>query len=449
MTIKSNLTEQIKSLRVAVCDLNGNLRGKRIPYEALDKVLSNQMRMPISVVGVDVWGEDVFGSDSDFDLVLDMGDCDGLCEYTGRDIFTMDWTTNPTAMIPVWLAKESGEPYLADPRRALAAVLERFKGLGLRPVVATELEFYLFDPSEDRPQPPNSPVTGKRLDSDEILSILELNHFDEFFNDVYRICEQNGIPVDSAIAENGCGQFEINLLHVDDALKAADDAILFKQVVKGVARKHAMAASFMAKPYSGRSGSGLHIHFSLLNEQGENVFDDGSEKGSDTLLHAIGGMLSSMAESTLLFAPHYNSYRRLCPGLLAPVNVSWGYENRTTALRVPGGNFKARRIEHRVAGADANPYLVLASVLGAALIGIEQKIQPGKPFGSDAYKLKDTDRLADSWPSAVDKFNRGQFMKQIFDQGLIDIFVACKRQELKVFNNHVSQFEYDSYLEAV
>ena len=443
MTSNINLST-IESLRVAVCDLNGTLRGKRIPASQLNKALDGKVRMPLSVIGVDIWGEDVL----DNAQVFETGDRDGVCEYTGRGVLPIDWTPSPTALIPLWLKEENGEPFSCDPRQSLARIINRFDELGLTPVVATELEFYLFDPENNIPCPPSSPVTGKRLNSDSILSISELDEFDAFFHDVYRACEQHGIPADSAIAENGCGQFEINLLHVDNALKAADDAVLFKNLVKGLARKHNVAASFMAKPYGDRSGSGFHVHFSLLDKNGNNVFDDSTESGSDVLKHAVGGLLNAMPESALLFAPHWNSYRRLAPGSLAPTAISWGYENRTTAVRIPGGPPQARRIEHRVAGADANPYLVIAGILGAALLGIEQQIIPDEPTSGDAYS-SDAQILPTSWQSALETFTQGRMVREIFSDELCQMLIACKKQEMNVFARQVTDFEYLSYLEVV
>ena len=262
--------------------------------------------------------------------------------------------SRPSALIPLWMFDENHQPFLADPRQALAHIANRFHALGLYPVIATELEFYLVDPDADNAVPPISPYTGKRLDSDAIMSIDELDVFGEFLWDVYAECALQNVPADSAIAENGVGQFEINLRHVDNPLKAADDAILFKRIIKGVARKHRFAATFMAKPYGPRSGSGFHVHFSLLDKNGRNVFDNGTEDGSPMLANAVAGMLKAMPESALLFAPHFNSFRRLRPDTHAPTSVSWGYENRTTAIRIPGGSNEARRIEHRDAGADAN-----------------------------------------------------------------------------------------------
>ncbi|MDE0097829.1 MAG: glutamine synthetase family protein [Gammaproteobacteria bacterium] len=435
---------EIQSLRVAVCDLNGNMRGKSVPIHQAKKALEGHLRMPLSVSRVDIWGEDIADGESDFET----GDADGICEWTGRKISPVDWLAKPTALIPLWLRQEDGSVFPGDSRRALAAVVERFSALGLTAVVATELEFYLVDPNANPPMPPKSPITGRRLDGDGVLSIDELDQFEAFINDVYAACTAQNIPADAAIAENGAGQFELNLLHADDPLKAADDAVLFKRLVKGIARKHGFAASFMAKPYGDRAGNSMHVHFSLLDENGNNVFNDGTDLGSVTLRHAVGGLLGAMTESTLLFAPHLNSYRRLQPGSLAPTGVSWGYENRTAAIRIPGGSYSARRIEHRVAGADANPYLVLAGVLGAAAEGIEQQVQPTEPVVGNAY-TQTTKYLPFDWASAIEAFEQGRYMERIFSPVLRKMLASCKRQELKVFTGRVTDFEYHSYLETV
>ncbi len=436
--------DDIQSLRAAVCDLNGVMRGKRIPVEQARKALEGKLRMPFSLIGLDIWGEDIQGDP----LVFSTGDADGLCEWTGRGILPVAWTAHPTALLPLWLTHEDGAPFLADPRRALAAVLERYRALGLTPVAATELEFYLVDPESQRPIGPVSPVTGRRLDSDAALSIDEIDDFEAFIYDVYEACRMQGIPVDTAIAENGVGQFEINLNHVPDALRAADDAVYFKRTVKGIARKHGFVACFMAKPYGERAGNGFHVHFSLADAQGRNVFDDGSDQGSEMMRHAVGGLLSAMAESTLVFAPHYNSYRRLRPKSYAPTAVAWGYENRMVAIRIPGGPSAARRIEHRVSGADANPYLVLASILGAALIGIERELSPGEPSTTDVYD-RQLPKLPPDWASAIAAFEAGPRVAEIFPGVLRDAFVACKRQELNTFALNVSDFEIETYLESV
>ncbi|WCE66162.1 glutamine synthetase family protein [Sulfitobacter faviae] len=435
---------EIESIFACVCDLNGTMRGKRVPADQVSKVVEGGLRLPLSIVGMDIWGEDVENSE----LVFETGDSDGLCDFTGRPLMPITWTTRPTALAMLWMRQENGKPFPGDPRRALAEVAARFKARGLTPVVATELEFYLFDPTEDHPQAPCCPVTGKRLDSDGALSLDELQHFDEFLNEVYDACELQGIPADAAISENGAGQFEINMRHVDDPLRAADDAVLFKRLVRGIARKHGFAATFMAKPYGDLAGSGFHVHFSLVDENGVNVFDNGGEEGTALMLNAVAGLLATMQQNTLTFAPHENSYRRLLPGAHAPTNVAWGYENRTAAIRIPGGDPKARRIEHRVAGADANPYLVLTSILGGALLGIEQDMQPVAPITGDAYTMK-LDNLPLDWATAIDAFRKGPDVPGLFSARLQTMMVECKTQELRKFARQVTHFEYDTYLEIV
>ncbi len=436
--------DDITSVQAAVCDLNGILRGKRIPVHQLEKVLDGSMRMPLSIVGVDVWGEDIVGNRQ----VFTHGDSDGYCMPTGRGVIPVNWSSRPSALIPLWMFEEGARPFAGDPRQALARILERYEALELTPVVATELEFYLVDAEASTAVPPVSPYTGKRLDSDAILSIDELSDFGDFFFDVYDECSKQNIPADAALAENGIGQFEINMLHTADPLKAADDVVLFKRLVKGVARKHGLSATFMAKPYGTRSGSGFHVHMNLIDADGHNVFDDGTSEGSSMLAHAVGGLLAGMAESTLTFAPHFNSYRRLRPDTHAPTSASWGYENRTTAIRIPGGNPASRRIEHRVAGADANPYLVLSAILGAALYGIENQMLPPDPFVGRAYSER-LPKLPADWASAVNAFEDGEIVPTFFDEVLRNMLVACKRQEMSGFASNVTDFEFAAYLEIV
>jgi glutamine synthetase len=434
----------ITSLRAAVCDLNGILRGKRVPVAQARKVLEGQMRMPYSIAFLDIWGEDV----ADNPLVWKAGDVDGRCAPTGRGFLPMDWLGTPSALMPLVLVEEDGAPYPGDPRQALAAVVARYAALGLTPVVATELEFYLVDTSGDEPTPPKSPVTHKFLDGDGALSIDDLDHFEAFFTDVYAACDAHGIPVDSAISENGGGQFEINLLHVADPLKAADDALYFKRFVKGIARKYGLAASFMAKPFLDRAGNGFHVHFSLLDRDGRNVFDDGGPDGTETMRHAVGGLLDMMRASALVFAPHLNSYRRLQPNAHAPTEVIWAYESRHAAIRIPGGAPAARRVEHRVAGADANPYLVLAAILGAALEGIEGRIAAPAPLVAVEDEASGATLPLD-WKLAIRAFEESQRMHRVFAPVLRDSFVGMKKQELQVFSRQISPFEHETYLEIV
>ena len=435
---------QVRTIRVAASDLNGQPRGKRVPARFAHKAIEGGTRFPLSVLNLDIWGEDI----DDSPLVFEAGDADGVLWPTDRGFVPMPWLEAPTALLPLWMYRENGQPFEGDPRHALNAVVQRYKARGLTPVVAMELEFFLIDDSTRNLQVPVSPRSGKRRKAGEILSIRVLDQFDKFFTDLYDACEAMDIPADTAISEAGLGQFEINLMHCDDALRAADDAWLFKMLVKGLARRHGFAASFMAKPYRDYSGSGMHTHFSLLDEAGRNVFDDGGPRGTETLHHAIAGCLEAMHDTTLIFAPHLNSYDRLVPEAHAPTGIAWAYENRTTAIRVPSGNPAARRIEHRVAGGDVNPYLSLAAILGAALAGIEDGKAPPDPIKGNAYAL-DLPQIPGDWPGAVAAFEASDIVARIFSPELIRNMVLTKRQEIRFMQELDPAEQVDIYLDTV
>jgi glutamine synthetase len=435
---------QVRTIRVAASDVNGQARGKRVPARFADKVLDGGTRFPLSVLNLDIWGEDI----DDSPLVFEAGDADGVLWPTGRGFVPMPWLEAPSALLPLWMFRETGEPYEGDPRHALNAVVERYKTRGLTPVVAMELEFFLIDDSTRNLQVPASPRSGKRRKAGEILSIRLIDQFDRFFTDLYDACEAMDIPADTVISEAGLGQFEMNLMHCDDALRAADDAWLFKMLVKGLARRHGFAASFMAKPYPDYSGSGMHTHFSVLDARGNNVFDDGGPKGTDMLHHAIAGCLNGMYDSTLLFAPHWNSYDRLVPEAHAPTGIAWAYENRTTAIRVPSGSPSARRIEHRVAGGDVNPYLTLAAILGAALTGIEDGKAPPDPVKGNAYAL-DLPQIPGDWGTAISAFETSKIMPRIFHEELIRNLVLTKKQERHYMDELTDAERVEIYLDTV
>ncbi|MCL3882364.1 glutamine synthetase family protein [Marivita sp. GX14005] len=435
---------QVRTIRVAASDLNGQARGKRVPARFAGKVLDGGTRFPLSVLNLDIWGEDI----DDSPLVFEAGDADGVLYPTARGFVPMPWLEAPSALLPLWMYRDNGQPYEGDPRHALASVVQRYADRGLTPVVAMELEFFLIDDSTRNLQVPASPRSGKRRKAGEILSIRLIDQFDRFFTDLYDACEAMDIPADTVISEAGLGQFEMNLMHCDDALRAADDAWLFKMLVKGLARRHGFAASFMAKPYSDYSGSGMHTHFSVLDRNGDNIFDDGGPKGTDTLRHAIAGCLSAMHDSTLLFAPHMNSYERLVPEAHAPTGIAWAYENRTTAIRVPSGSPSARRIEHRVAGGDVNPYLTLAAILGAAMVGIEDAKEPPEPVRGNAYAL-DLPQIPGDWSSAVDAFEKSRLIPRIFSAELIRNLVLTKKQEIHYMNELTPAERVEIYLDTV
>lgn len=434
---------EVRSVTVAVADLNGQARGKRMPVSFSEKALKGGTRMPLSALNVDIWGDDI----EDSPLVFETGDRDGVLKPTERNFVPMPWLSNPAALLPTWMFTDAGEPFEGDPRHALANVLSRFSARGWQVIAATELEFYLVDDSGDVLAPAPSPRSGKTQPGGEVLSLRALDAFDGFFTELYDACETMGIPAETAISESGAGQYEINLSH-GPALKAADDAWLFKLLIKGLARKHGFAASFMAKPYPDWPGSGMHVHFSVVDASGENVFNNGGEKGSDELLYAVGGCLAAMKDQTLIFAPHGNSYERLVPGAHAPTGIGWAYENRTAAIRIPGGPPAARRIEHRVAGGDINPYLMLAAVLGAAITGIEDKMDPARPIKGNAY-ARQLDRIPADWSEAIQRFEDSTIIRRIFSDELIRNYVMTKRQELNRYANLSPEERIELYLDTV
>ncbi|CAM3722938.1 glutamine synthetase family protein [Paracoccus yeei] len=435
---------EVKTIRVAAADLNGQPRGKRIPARFADKILTEGTKFPFSVLNMDIWGEDV----EDSPLVFQSGDPDGLLLPTERGFMPMPWLEAPTGLLPLWMFHPDGRPYDGDPRQALARVVERYAAAGLTPVVATELEFFLIDDSGGQLRVPPSPRSGKRRTGAETLSLRALDAFDRFFTALYDAAEAMDIPADTAISEAAPGQFELNLMHQPDALKAADDAWLFKQLVKGLARQYGFAGSFMAKPYEEWNGSGMHMHFSILDSDGNNIFDNGGDEGSDRLRHAVAGCLAAMPGSTLLFAPHENSYDRLVPNAHAPTGLGWAYENRTSAIRIPSSGPKARRIEHRVAGGDVNPYLTVAAILGAALNGLEDRAEPPPPIQGNAYE-QGLAQLPASWGAAIEAFAACPQIKRIFPAHLIENFVMTKRQELRYMAELSDEETVELYLDTV
>ncbi|PSL21773.1 glutamine synthetase family protein [Shimia abyssi] len=434
---------EYQTIRVATADLNGQLRGKRLPSSQADKLANGGLRMPLSALNVDIWGDDINNSP----LVFESGDADGILRPTNRDPVPMPWLETPSKLHLMSMFHEDGTPFLGDPRQALNHVLERFSTRGWSVLAATEMEFTLVDDSAAVLRAPIDPRTGRRLFAGDILSVDALDAFDPFFTELHAGACAMGIDIQSMIGECGLGQFEVTLNH-RDARRAADDAILFKHLARGIARKHGMAATFVAKPYIDDAGNGMHVHFSVLDQNGTNVFDNGGAEGSDILHYAIAGCLAAMPASTLILAPHGPSYDRFARGSHAPTSACWAYENRTAAIRVPGGAPTARRIEHRTAGGDTNPYLVFATILGAAMAGIEDERPAAAPITGNAYDL-DLPQLAPDWATAVELFATDPLIARILPNPLIRNLTMTKRQELKRLVDIPEQEQWQTYLERV
>ena len=438
---------QVARVDAFLVDINGVARGKTMPRDSAAKLFKGGIRMPRSSFAFDIWGQDVIGAG----LVAETGDNDGLCVPVAGRSHVMPWVARGKtqhAQSLMTMVDAKGAPFFADPRAVLGNVLARFAKRGLTPVVALELEFYLVDALPDdfgRPQPPHNPVSKRRARQSQTYGMAESADFAAVLDDIAAACAAQDIPADATLSENGPSQFEINLNHRADALAAADDAIVLKRAIKGVAAKHGMMASFMAKPYAAKSGSGMHVHVSVIDRKGGNIFAGKDNMGSPALKHAIGGILASLRDSTAVLAPHANSYRRFRVGSHAPTTLTWGYDNRSAALRIPASTPDATRIEHRVAGADANPYLVLAVILSGIIDGIEKRMKAPPALSGNAYASKAA-HLPRRWDEALDLFANSAFIDRAFGKAFKKVFLACKQQEIELIEAEISSVEHDAYL---
>lgn len=426
-------------------DTNGLLRGKRVIRESLEKVYADGICLPMSLLAAHITGDTV----EETGLGYDIGDQDRLCRPVPGTLRPVPWAPRPMAQLLLSM-EDHGGAFEANPRAVLARVLERFGAHGLTPVVAVELEFYLFDAAPDargRPQTVRDPRTGLRSDSTQVYYMPELDEHRGFTDAVAAACRAQRVPADTAVAEYAPGQFEINLKHRDDALAACDDAVLLKRAIKAIAQQQGALASFMAKPFAGQAGSGLHLHVSLLDAAGRNVFAGTPEAPAAVLRHALAGLQHAAADSLLLFAPHANSYRRFVPNAFVPLNDSWGFNNRTVALRIPHSDARNTRIEHRIAGADANPYLVAAAVLAGILDGIERRLDPGPPTVGNAYAQSEFH--SPSWHQAIERFLASGFVAQALSERFRHLYGQQKRRELLDFQTQVTDLDYAWYLRTV
>ncbi|GGO74172.1 glutamine synthetase family protein [Bowmanella pacifica] len=428
-------------------DLNGVARGKRVKRDAIESVLEQGMHIPFSVLALDASGETVEESQ----LGLEIGEPDRVCYADLKTLAFCPWHSQPAAQVLFSMYDHEAEPVLLDPRHQVNRAVQLFKQLGMRPVVAVELEFYLIDAERTETghiQPPISPKTGKREANTQCHSMLNLDDFGDFLLDVDSCCQAQGVPADTAVSEYAPGQFEINLRHGDDPLLACDHAMMLKRIIHQVAEQHGMQATFMAKPYGDLAGSGLHLHVSLVDKDGENLFGQGEADENPLLLSAVAGLLETMQESTAFLCPNINSYRRMQPNLYVPMYVNWGIDNRTVAVRIPPGEPHSRRVEHRVAGADANPYIAMAAVLFAMYHGISNKLTPPAPQEGNTFEF-DNPSLPCRLPDALALLSESVVFNQYFGADFIKVYRACKEQELLKFEQTVTLKEYDFYLNTL
>lgn len=435
----------VEVFEVILHDFAGNHRGKWVPREQIKKVFGGEFKMPKSVISLDSWGRDIP------ELIEATGDCDGICLADPATLALVPWADRPTAQLIIQMSEASHSeqetvPYSADPRAILQSVVARYTQLGLTPVVASELEFHLLqEQRDDSGQPLHTQSTELALPlGGDCYSLDAMREVAPIMDEIDAVARAQGIPVDTLITECGASQYEINLHHQADAVSACDNGSLLRRAIRAVARRHQQLATFMAKPFAEEVGNGMHIHFSLLDKAGNNVFIGDDQRGSTTLHHAVAGCLATMGEAMAIFAPNINSYRRLAPGSFAPIAANWGYENRTTALRIPAGDASAIRIEHRLPGADANVYLVVAAILAGALYGIENKLEPTPAVEGEA-QVEQPD-LPANWDAALAAFEQSEFIKRYLGEDFAELYASCKRGEKSEFDRRVTRLEYDAYL---
>lgn len=425
-------------VELMLCDANAVLRGKWLPGDDEKKLADGGVRLPLSTYAPNILGAEV----EETGLGIIVGDPDGQIVPIAGTLKPVPWAKSNVAQVQVeMIDPDTGDISELSSRQLLSAMVNKLADKGLYPVLATELEFYLFKPRGDEgdaPTPPDRSPDAQNYD----LEVLERTQ--DILDDILSAAAAQGLPTDTLIAEYGPGQFEINFHHTDDVLRAADTALWFKRLVRGVARAHKMNATFMAKPYADFPGSGMHVHASVVDKDGKNIFDDGTDGPSQKLINAVGGTLETMRDLQAIFAPHMNSYRRFKPLSFAPSAPDWGFDNRAAGVRLPETKGPAARFEHRIAGADVNPYLTITAILGGMLHGLD--CAPDVPLPLDDENAVPADALSPDWAQAVDAFEASEVAKSIFGARFQSVYTAVRRDEIKQLTHEISQVEYRTYL---
>jgi gamma-glutamylputrescine synthase len=425
---------------VLLTDLNGSFRGKRIPVSAL-KRLEKGCYFPSSVFAMDILGNVV----EEAGLGQELGEPDNVCMPIPGTLVPSAADPEHIGQLLLTMMDEDGTPFDVEPRNVLNNVWQALRRRGLFPVVAVELEFYLIDRQRDSEgylQPPCAPGTQERNIQTQVYSVDNLNHFGNVLSDIDALAQMQHLPADGAVAESSPGQFEINLNHTDNVLRACDDALALKRLVRQVAENHHLHATFMAKPYEEYAGSGMHIHVSMLDAQGKNLFADADGEDSALLKRVLAGMIDLMPSSMALLAPNVNAYRRFQPGMYVPTQASWGHNNRTVALRIPCGDVNSHRVEYRVAGADANPYLVVAAVLAGMLHGLDNDLPLPEPVTGNGLEQEGLP-LPIRQSDALYEFEEQSPLKHYLGERFCHVYHTCKSDELLQFERLVTETEID------
>lgn len=424
----------VRDVECIFADISGYPRGKLMPAHSF--AAGAELRIAQAIAMQAVTGDysyDPIFPDADPDVRL-------LPDYATLKL--SPWSSTARAVAIHDCVELSGEPCVFAARSLLKAVLARYGAQGLKPVLAPEIEFYLTAPNADPTQSLVAPVArnGRAEAGQSAFSLNMLNELAPFWDEFRAALDALGVQADTWVHEVGPTQYEINLLH-GDALAAADQAFLFKYAAKEIAIKHGLNAVFMAKPIAGAPGSSMHLHQSVLDGSGRNIFslDDGAE--SPRFRHFIAGLQTYLPDLMLIFAPHVNSYRRFVKDSQAPVNLLWGYDNRTTGLRIPISSPVARRVENRIAGADANPYLAIAASLAAGLAGMDEALSPTEPIAVTASAYDQAHALARSFLPAHEQMERSASSRRLLGDAFVTGFCAVKALEYESYLHEISAWE--------
>ena len=438
---------EIEAFDIVLHDANGIGRGKIIRRHELAGLYKNGRHLPISILGLDIVGEDVHETG----LIWDQGDGDLRAWPIPGTIKALHGTNPPRGELLMSMYHLDGTEMTSDPRHALRRQVEAMAAEGLYPAGAFELEFFLLDPDTAKGiRPAAAVLDGRRSDWTEVYSVDHLHGMEPLFSDIYRAAEAMGIRAETVISEYAPGQYELTLDYRRDVMQAADDLMRLKRIVRAQARAHGVTACFMAKPVEDYAGSGMHFHVSLMDDAGRNVFVEEVEGNwSDTIKHALGGLRETMGESMLVFAPHGNSWRRFVGQSYAPVSPSWGVNNRSVALRIPAGAIAARRIEHRPSGVDANPYLVAATVLAGLRHGLKHRIDPGPETTGNGYEGTDDLPMPADWREAIRAAQGSEFLKEALGADMHRTFCAIKAAEQARVAAWIADVDYALYLHNV
>lgn len=356
------------------------------------------------------------------------------------------WETDPTAQVICDIINSDGQEVSYTPRNVLKRVMSLYKDKGWKPIVAPEIEFYLVAKNEDPDYPlfPPKGRSGRSITGGQGYSMAGINEFDELIDDIYHFSERQGLEIDTLIHEEGPAQLEINLRH-GDPIFLADQVFLFKRTIREAALNHGIYATFMAKPMEGQPGSAMHIHQSVVDAKtGKNIFSNPDGTASKEFFHFVGGMQKYVPAALVMMAPYVNSYRRLTPDMAAPVNTAWGYDNRTTAFRVPVSDAAARRVENRLPSSDANPYLALAASLACGWLGIQNAIEPTAPSEDSANE--GLIELPRGLLEAVALMENEPALKEVLGEEFIHLYAGVKRAEFETFMQVISPWEREFLL---